>query len=540
MISSWLRTVASMVAAAIVMWATSSVAFAQLASGAPAPTLVYVISDLHFSVGRVGADYHPMEDFRWPRALEGFLQRISVESPTGVMLVIAGDFLELWQHPKAKCTRLKDTECGCNMDEMTQILTDVLDGHKAELIAIGDFLASPGNSVVVLPGNHDAALTDDDIWEKVVQRIPPERRGRFTRIVEGVLLTPDGRIAVEHGHQQTFDANYFPDWPRGATKQCGTEQRFFRTWGENFVQTLYNDVELALPLIDNLVPDSEGAALYKRYSAEQGTKWADIARFIEFNLLQTSFYQKGQILELKKPSEQLTREDVQRCRLCLSEEIFVIENPLAEEILQRGGDDAASLRSALKDRERNLGDDQAKTLCERAVLLSGGKLSLKRGKTPSQTCEDPLATGLRAIFDADGGRALRSRVAELYERSQKRLALYIFGHTHEARLGMAVEMPDGLTIDAWNTGAFQRLMNRAFLESKRQSNEKDLDTLRRLKHTDLSACYTVVRISYKGRRPDAELKQWFMNETDAQGRFLDDCDPTCSAPPANCGKKKPK
>jgi hypothetical protein len=279
---------------------------------------------------------------------------------------------------------------------------------------------------------------------------------------------------------------------------------------------------------------------------QQGTKWADIARFIEFNLLQTSFYQKAQILEIAKPTdvrrptEQLTHADVQRCRLCLEEEIFLLDNPLADEIIRSGGDNATNLRGALRDRERNLSSDGARTLCERAVLLNGGTLSLKRGQTPSAACEEPLATGIRMIFDPDGSWALRSRVSEMYNTSKKRLALYVFGHTHEAKIAMAVEMPDGLTIEAWNTGAFQRLMNRDFLESRRQPGEKDIDTVARLKHDDLAACYTTVRIAYRDRRPEAVLKQWFMKEGDTEGRFLDDCDPTCSAPPANCGKKKQK
>jgi len=507
---------------------------------APAPVLIYVLSDLHFNVGRVGADYHPIEDFRWPRAFAGFLRNVASDNQAGVWLVLAGDFLELWQHPSVPCTRLKDTECGCTSSEMRQMVTDVLEAHNAELTSLANFLVNPNNRVLVLPGNHDAALTDDEIWTEVAKRIPAEVRDRFTRLPDGILLTQDGRIAVEHGHQQAFDANYFPDWPSGVKKECGAEHRFFRTWGENFVQTLYNDVESTLPLIDNLVPDSEGTALYKRYSTERGTKWADIARFIEFNLLQTSFYQKAQILELRKPTERLSQENVQRCRLCLGGEIFVVGNPLAEEILRRGGDDATNLRNALRERERILGDDEAGALCERAVLLNGGTLSLKRGQTANQSCEEPLATGVRAIFDPEGGRALRARIAKLYDRSKRRLAVYIFGHTHEARLGMAVEMPDGLTIDAWNTGAFQRLMNRNFLESKRQPGEKDIDTLGRLKHDDLAACYTALRIGYKGRRPEVELRQWYMNESDVEGRFLDACDPACSAPPANCGKKKQK
>ena len=506
---------------------------------APAIRPLYVISDTHFGVGRAGGmAVHPMEDFRWPRAFEAFLRKIAAQNPDGVDLLIAGDFLELWQHPTVLCANSADEECGCTLPQMLEIVKDVLDAHRAELASLGDFLANPRNRVVVMPGNHDAALTDDMVWALVAGRIQ-QGRDRFIRVPDGVFLSADGRIAVEHGHQPAFDVNAFPDWPHGVVKACADGPRFFRPWGENFVQSLYNEVEVNLPLIDNMVPDSEGRALYERYSAQRRTTLADLARFIEFNLLQTSFYQKLQALDLSKPGESLTREKVQQCRRCLGADIFIIGNPLAQAVLSRGGAEASNFLEALRDRARGLGDNEARVLCERAVLMSpNAQLPLGVGGSSEVVCQGSLATAARALFDPDGSGALRTRVADLYRRSQKRLSLYVFGHTHEAKLAMPVEMPDGLTIDALNTGAFQRLMARPFFEGKKFQGESDIDALRRLRHDDLAACYSLVKISYKGRRPEAEVKQWFMEETEPDGRFLDDCDPTCSAPPGNCAKKK--
>src|SRR5512139_1302145 len=79
---------------------------------------IYVISDLHMGVGRAnGRDWHPLEDFRWPRAFDGFLRQIRKDHPGGVDLVIAGDFLELWQHPTVSCEKWPDPECGCSIEE---------------------------------------------------------------------------------------------------------------------------------------------------------------------------------------------------------------------------------------------------------------------------------------------------------------------------------------------------------------------------------------------------------------------------------------
>jgi hypothetical protein len=62
--------------------------------------LAIFISDLHMGLGKDEAGaWFPTEDFRWPAALEGFLDHISSEGRDAVDLVIVGDFLELWQTP---------------------------------------------------------------------------------------------------------------------------------------------------------------------------------------------------------------------------------------------------------------------------------------------------------------------------------------------------------------------------------------------------------------------------------------------------------
>jgi hypothetical protein len=58
------------------------------------------ISDLHFGVGRgKNGSWNPTEDFRWPRALRGFLNRIALDGHDSVDLVVVGDFREMWQRP---------------------------------------------------------------------------------------------------------------------------------------------------------------------------------------------------------------------------------------------------------------------------------------------------------------------------------------------------------------------------------------------------------------------------------------------------------
>src|SRR6188768_2247437 len=85
------------------LWTGLALSFALGAepAGVPAPRPVVIISDLHMGLGRNAAgEFHRTEDFRWPSALRGFLSAVSKEGGVRVDLVIAGDFLELWQRPK--------------------------------------------------------------------------------------------------------------------------------------------------------------------------------------------------------------------------------------------------------------------------------------------------------------------------------------------------------------------------------------------------------------------------------------------------------
>ncbi|MRV76406.1 hypothetical protein GJ700_32315 [Duganella sp. FT92W] len=502
-----------------------------LSTSGPGPRPIFVISDLHLGVGKLNGRWHPMEDFRWPKAFDGFLKQVSADNPKGAHLVIAGDFLELWQHPTVACAQLKDTECGCTVEEMQRIVDDVLTAHPDEFRSIEAFLVSPNNAVTIIPGNHDAALIDDVIWERISTKIN-KGRDRFTRASNGSFTSDDGKIIVEHGHQQAFDVNSFPYWPGNVKLSCGTEVRYFRPWGENFVQSLYNDVEIKFPLVDNIVPDSAGAQIYKTYSEEIGTKWADMAKFIKFNLLQTSTYQKVQALNLPNGNEELSEEEVQRCQACLSDTLLTLENPLGQRTIAIESADA--LRGALKATAEQLRPEEARALCTRMATLQGGQLDLQSAGSKNPLCEKSLATGVRGALDPDGTAMVKQRIQELYDRQNGRLSVYVYGHTHESKKPFAVRVKDGLRISAANTGAFQRLMNVQYLDSKLLPNEGRIKALERLTHTDLASCYSVIKLGYDGRRVTNELKQWYMPESEEKGVFLDACDPLCSAPPANC------
>lgn len=551
---------------------------------------IYVISDLHMGVGKVtdkitGDDcksqvskgaWHCLEDFRWPEALKAFLLKISNDNPAGVDLVIAGDLLDLLQHPTIRRPippAKGEEECGYSVEEMKRIVTDVLAGHKEEFGSMRLFLASGVNRIFVMPGNHDAALFEDKIWKLVSEAIP-QGRDRFLRWTSETWFSADGAIAIEHGHQNPWDINKFPGWPASVTKECPDSKRFYRPWGELFMEALYNDAERELPLIDNLVPDSQGISVYSEHAKQEGTFLEDLAKFVLFNVLQTSRYQKLTVLEVDKDKNSLKpiKIDINFCKCCIGEDL-ILRSPEGQSYNSlagtAGSKEQKKFRLALREQVRSLDDGAVKELCLREMVAEEGKLTPNPDLRDEPGCSEKLAMAKRMIGDRDGTHLLEQRLTILRQQKEG-LRFYFFGHTHEAKTGTPVVIPEGIfqgrRVTAFNSGAFQRLIDKDFLEaSKKEENgkapkeqftkedtasqrlkesdfkkkESDVAVLGRLTHEDMKPCYPVLAVTYDAKNnPTVRLKQWYKKEdVSDKGEFLDACDLRCSARPANCPKE---
>lgn len=150
---------------------------APLASRADAePRHVVLISDTHMGIGKAeDGKWHPMEDFRWPVALRHFLDHASEASGDRTDLVIAGDFLELWQLPPEITCKGVSADYGCTVEEMVALVKIVPKQHPAEFADLARFAARGENHLHVIPGNHDATLVEPRVWEPVKK--PLEARG---------------------------------------------------------------------------------------------------------------------------------------------------------------------------------------------------------------------------------------------------------------------------------------------------------------------------------------------------------------------------
>src|SRR5262249_3776580 len=88
------------------------------------------------------------------------------------------------------------------------------------------------------------------------------------------------------------DANRYTTWPR-ITYQAGDKTYLTRPWGESLVQKMFNAREETYEIIDNLAPESVSVKYLKADRGKLGSA-ADMARFVAFNLFETSFAQKLQ------------------------------------------------------------------------------------------------------------------------------------------------------------------------------------------------------------------------------------------------------
>lgn len=496
-----------------------------------APRLTVVISDLHLGQGKTGESWSPYDDFRWSKALAGLLGYVGTRSQDQADLVVAGDLFELWQHPGVACAG-GGKDFGCTVGDMEAIVQRVVQVHAPDLEELGRFASRGRNRVIVVPGNHDAALMLDDIW-KIVHPAFKATAGRVCRAVSGTWASPDGAVVVEHGHQIGIDVNKFPRWPEVAavTAQDGGQTRMVKTWGESFVQELYNETEDDYPLIDNVQPMTSALADYLRNEGLLKAVPRDLARFISFNLFDTSWRQKltlgGPGAKQEAPSWNVTKARQRGWRLFSdalpdgdpTREGLRAEPPAAEWQAVRAELDAmANDASALPPEEVEYLCDQMKI--QAAVSKDTGRL----------TCDTELGGALFQRIVPENRRMARY-LDKLREKDHAAMKIYIYGHTHSLRSCWDVKMSNGHRLPVFNTGAFHRLVDKDMFEALAASQTPKMtpkEALKSLPLDKLPACYPMVVVDSSNGVPKGKLWNWYMEEDAASGQPIPACDPRCA------------
>lgn len=483
----------------------------------PSPRFMAFISDLHFGLGRQSnGAWDPTEDFRWPKALGGFLNAISEEGQDNVDLVVVGDLIELWQPPpEIKCNGVS-ADVGCTFDEMTSLVQRVVAAHSAEMDALRAFAERGHNRIHIIPGNHDSTLRYQSVWQPLGEALNADS-GRINLVTDGVWVSTDGRIVAEHGNQIGQDVNKYATWPNISRRVGGTDY-VIRPWGELFVQRLFNDQEKTYPIIDNLSPEAAGA----RYrAADRGLPGsaADIARMLAFNLLETSLRQKS--VMLGKPPEGIDDWDTEVGRK-LGAMLFLYALPADDTFrlrLERSDDpDSLAVRARLaelaNDRQQ-LPDEEVQQLCDMIAVYSKDHI-----------CWDMQLGSLTQYFLSSKQKVMR-RHLQSRQATFKSMRVFIYGHTHQFEEPWSVDLGASLTLAAANTGAFQRLIDeKSFVN--RLNGRKPEEALRTMSLDELPPCYTTITVApiNLGKVPIPEARAWLMTE-DGPGIFVSPTDQRC-------------
>jgi UDP-2,3-diacylglucosamine pyrophosphatase LpxH len=487
------------------------------------PRMIVFISDLHFGLGkRPDGGWSHKEDFRWPGALKGFLDEMGRRSDDRVDLVIVGDLLELWQPPDGvTCDSSGGADLGCTVPEMVSIAGTVIDAHQADLALLRDFAKRGQNRIYVIPGNHDAALLLPEVWSLLAAPLD-ESAGRVALMTRGSWRSPDGRIVAEHGHQVGNDVNRYDRWPL-ITREQNRTIYLERPWGERFVQKIFNSEEEEYEIIDNISPETVGV---KYRIADRGyTRTAgDVARFIAFNLFETSLAQKEASLG---PSEvdpnDPNRWNLQRAREQMGYRLFLEalakDDPLRVQI---EGQDAASeaLRTELAALARDntrLTDEEVRALCDDLALR----------KAP-QKCAVATAGAFLESKLVPRRHVVGAHV-EGYRRDDKRLRIFVYGHTHQFEKGWPLKVAGGNQVTVHNTGAFQRTVDEAGFSAR--ASQKKLapsDALRKIKLEDLPPCYSAVLVTYSSSGVPASKTWRWHQEEGSTGTMVEPGDNRCN------------
>jgi len=465
---------------------------------AAAPRPVVVISDFHMGLGRrADGQWDPKEDFRWTGALRGFLDEVTRAHGEAVDLVIAGDFLELWQPPADIPCVGNGADLGCTLAEMKEIVRRVVAAHSADAAALAAFAGRGANKVHVIPGNHDSALVIPEIW-RIVADAMAAPGGRVALVADGVWTSADGKVLVEHGHQIGSDVNRYADWPTVTARRDG--QAFVvRPWGELFVQRLFNAEEEQYPIIDNLSPETAGA----RYRMADRGLWrsaGDVARFVAFNVFETSARQKGAALG-REPDAGVpcTRAEAEALGHRLVLGALDPKDPFRIQA-EADTEEARQLRSALDAQVKAMPDQDLQDLCARQVDAT------------------TLGAAIESKF-VPRAEVIRKHLRERLARHPD-MTVFVYGHTHQLEEAWTLSVAKERAVTVLNSGAFQRLVDeRGYLARVEALGLAPEEGLRRIALESLAPCYGAVVVRYDGGEPKAETRLWHMPEA-GKGEFV--------------------
>jgi UDP-2,3-diacylglucosamine pyrophosphatase LpxH len=495
---------------------------------------VVVIADLHMGEGRDEAGFwYPQEDFRWAEEFRLFLRALDIEGNGSTDLILNGDTFELWQSTASDCV-YEERVFGCTETEALARIERVLAAHSAEVNALANFARTGSNRVVLVPGDHDAALLFPAVQTRVEQALGSPA-SRVSVATAGHWVSSDGQVFVEHGHQIRWRANRFADWPTPFIEQDG-RRHLEHPWGAQTVEVFLSDYEARYPVVDNFA--DEGAGVTHGLGAagliELGPRAVQFLRYVLFRLPWQQFRVDLDAGDVQPPSWDLISVREEGSSFFLGalpdDDRF---KPVARSIVENG------LASALMD---ELTDAELTALCDYRAAVRSARRRFERPLTQIDPQGPPVAECPRAPNSRGGqydyfwrsrdlmfGGRLRAIEADAL-LGQRPVAIYVHSHTHLVdwrqrvleltRLGRPVivdgfsPVRNALSPVVVNGGAWQRTITPVqFARLQEASSLSDAGLLEELRPEDLPACYSFVHVAPYDEIPSAPtIRYWRQDE----------------------------
>ncbi|MBT3218085.1 MAG: hypothetical protein HN348_03265 [Proteobacteria bacterium] len=536
----------------------------------PDPRNIVVINDLHFGLGQMDdGTWDNRDDFRWTRALSTFLDEV-LKSGEPTDLVVAGGLLELWQPPADVSCKGPD----CSGKQWTAIAKAVVEAHTLDLALIGRFSQQNNNVVYVLPGLHDQALEEDEVWALVNEAMRVEVDEAALELLVPVTFEPEpveeepaaeGEEGEGGEEEEDLLADEEDDLLAGEEEEeevveeedpepeieLGPHMIFRVTDGvwaspdgqvvvdpgqsyvaaAKFAQSLINASENDKPLIDNLRPGAMGAM----FAMGSNDDWEDAEQvasvFHDFSLITTPTQRRKGLMDAGTDEE--PKWNLKKARKrghLLYVDLLDPDVPVRPLLLNAEGNRWLNVRNALTQRVASLEDDELLAFCDRMAIHNS--IYGARGAYPR--CDGYRGTTTRI---SKGREAWLTKRLEPFGEKYRAMGTYIYGSTHAAEF-WSVAMPErSRPVAVYNSGAFQRLfdpLTHRSLTAKLLGKEvvdltaDDLDqTLGSFDLRHLPACYSTVMVRYEDETPTASFKNWYLPKKAETGELLEACDEKC-------------
>lgn len=484
-----------------------------------------------------GGRWLATEDFRWAADLEQFLRALAAEAGA-TDLILNGDTFDLTESAEVACAH-EAADLGCTETEALARLERVLGAHRRELEAFGAFAGRADNRVVIVPGDHDAALLFPAVGGRALAAFGSP--GRVTVAMDGAWRSSDGLVHAEHGHQIEGRADRFEGWPEPFITRSGL-RHLARSWGQQVMQALFDEHEPRFPVIDNLADDSAGL----RYALSAGGTdniGVDAASLLRLFMFRPSWQQFRMDLDrgdVEAPVWDLAAVRAQGAG-------FLVDSlpdddrfkPLATRALDDG---------RLDELMRALADDELRAVCDRRAAVRRARRRFERiltqldptGPPVAECARTPETTGPRFEYFWQSRDRLALRQLERIQEDGRRVVVVVHGHTHladyrqgnftrvEAGRAYVVDgfspVRDAVTPVVINAGAWQRTVTPVALDRFKEARGVSYaELLATLRPEQLAPCYSFVQIDPYTDQPGPPMMRYWRQDLDGVWSMASGC-----------------